>query len=438
MVVAARTDQPIIYLREDHPQTEASMKWRIGAVTVTKIVELEVTGGSRFLLPQATYEEILPIDWLRPDFADERGRLKMSIHALVVETPSRRIIVDTCLGNDKENRRIPTWNRLQTTFLADLAAAGYARETIDTVVCTHLHVDHVGWNTMLVDGRWVPTFPQARYLMGRVEFAHWTTQHEREDMAAVLADSVTPVFDAGLVDLVETDHRICDEISLMPTPGHTPGHVSLRIASEGEEALITGDFMHHPCQIARPDWSSTADSDPAAARPDARADVDPPCRYPDPGHRHAFRRPHRRPYRAATARPSASPSEIAGRFVDGRARLRRVEGDRLRQLYRRPGGGDGDVGFRRRGDQDRAAGCGRPLSPPGAAADRAGARRQSRLCARRPQQDAAWRSTCARRTGRRCCAGWSRRPTCSSPTIRRRCAAGWASPMRNWRRSTRG
>ena len=242
------------------------MQWRIGAVTVTKIVELEVTGGSRFLLPQATYEEILPIEWLQPDFADERGRLKMSIHALVVETPGRRIIVDTCLGNDKENRRIPTWNQMQTSFLADLAAAGYARETIDTVVCTHLHVDHVGWNTMLVDGHWVPTFPKARYLMGRVEYRHWTTQREREDMAVVLADSVAPVWAADLVDLVETDHRICDEISLVPTPGHTPGHVSVRIASRGEEALISGDFMHHPCQIARPRWSSTADSDPAAAR----------------------------------------------------------------------------------------------------------------------------------------------------------------------------
>jgi len=242
------------------------MKWRIGEVTVTKLVELEVTGGSRFILPQATYEEILPIAWLQPDFADERGRLKMSIHALVVEAPSRRIIVDTCLGNDKENRRIPTWNKLQTSFLADLAAAGYARETIDTVVCTHLHVDHVGWNTILVDGRWVPTFPKARYLMGRVEYAHWTSQLEREDIAAVLADSVTPVRDGGLVDLVETDHRVCDEISLVPTAGHTPGHVSVRIASCGEEALITGDFMHHPCQIARPEWSSTADSDPLLAR----------------------------------------------------------------------------------------------------------------------------------------------------------------------------
>ena len=243
----------------------SAMKWRVGKVAVTKIVELEVTGGSRFILPQATYEEILPIEWLRPHFADERGRLKMSIHALVVETPERRIIVDTCLGNDKEGRRIPAWNNLQGPFLADLAAAGFPRESIDTVLCTHLHVDHVGWNTMLVDGKWRPTFPRARYLMGRVEFAHWRSQHERADMAAVFADSVAPIHEAGLADLVETDHRICDEISLVPTLGHTPGHVSVRIRSEGEEALITGDFMHHPCQIAHPEWSSTADSDPDAA-----------------------------------------------------------------------------------------------------------------------------------------------------------------------------
>ena len=241
------------------------MQWQIGKVTVTKIVELEVTGGSRFILPQATYEEILPIPWMQPHFADERGRLKMSIHALVVETPDRRIVVDTCLGNDKQGRRIPTWNNLQGPFLADLATAGYPRESIDTVLCTHLHVDHVGWNTMLVDGKWLPTFPRARYLMGRVEFAHWQEQHERDDMAAVFADSVKPIHDAGLADLVETDHRVCDEISLVPTTGHTPGHVSVFIRSEGEEALITGDFIHHPCQIAHPEWSSTADTDPEAA-----------------------------------------------------------------------------------------------------------------------------------------------------------------------------
>jgi len=242
------------------------MRWNIGAVTITKVTEMEVTGGSRFLLPQATKEAILPIAWLRPHFADDAGRLRMSIHAFVIETPDRRIVVDTCLGNDKQGRRIPSWNDLHTKFLEDLAAAGYPRESIDTVLCTHLHVDHVGWNTMKQGDRWVPTFPAARYLMGRAEHAHWTGPHTREDMRTVFADSVAPVFDAGLVDLVASDHRICEEVSLIPTQGHTPGHVSVRIVSKGEDGLITGDFLHHPCQIAHPDWSSTADWSPDQAR----------------------------------------------------------------------------------------------------------------------------------------------------------------------------
>lgn len=241
-------------------------RWRIGDVTVTKIVELEAVGGSRFILPDATREAVRPIGWLRPHFADDEGRLKMSVHALVVETPSRRVIVDTCIGNGKQQRAIPAWNGLDTAFLADLALAGYPRDGIDTVLCTHLHVDHVGWNTMLVGGRWVPTFPRARYLMGRIEFEHWQAQRDHAGHGPVFANSVAPVFEAGLVDLVDTGHRISDELSLVPTLGHTPGHVSLRIASRGQEALITGDFLHHPCQMARPDWTSTADHDPELAR----------------------------------------------------------------------------------------------------------------------------------------------------------------------------
>src|SRR6266513_3281019 len=161
------------------------MQWNVGALAVTQVVELETVGGTRFILPQASREEIREIAWLYPHFADENGRLKLTIHSLVVETPTRRILVDTGLGNDKQDRDVPTWNCRQGTFLQDLAAAGYPPESIDTVLCTHLHVDHVGWNTMLVDGRWVPTFPRARYLMGRVEFAHWQGERERDDMAAV-------------------------------------------------------------------------------------------------------------------------------------------------------------------------------------------------------------------------------------------------------------
>jgi glyoxylase-like metal-dependent hydrolase (beta-lactamase superfamily II) len=238
------------------------MKWTIGDVTVTKIVELEMTGGSRFLLPQATPEAVLPITWLQPHFADAAGRLRMSIHSFIVETPDRRIVVDTCLGNDKQGRRIPHWNDRDGPFLADLAAAGFPAESIDTVLCTHLHVDHVGWNTRLVDGKWLPTFPRAHYLMGRTEYEHWRSVQDRPDMAAIFADSVTPIVEAGLATMVETNERICDEITLVPTLGHTPGHVSVMIQSQGEQALITGDFMHHPCQIAHPEWSTLADSDP--------------------------------------------------------------------------------------------------------------------------------------------------------------------------------
>ncbi len=238
------------------------MKWRIGDVTITKLVELEMTGGSRFLLPQATPEVIKPIAWLQPHFADENGRLRMSIHSFIVETPTRRIIVDTCLGNDKQNRRIPHWNDRTGPFLEDLKNAGFPADSIDTVLCTHLHVDHVGWNTMLVDGKWVPTFPKAQYLMGRTEYEHWTSAtNVREDMKFVVADSVTPIVEAGRATLVETDHKLCDEISLIPTVGHTPGHVSVLIDSRGEQGLITGDFMHHPCQIAHPEWDTTADTD---------------------------------------------------------------------------------------------------------------------------------------------------------------------------------
>jgi glyoxylase-like metal-dependent hydrolase (beta-lactamase superfamily II) len=240
------------------------MKWTVGKVAIARVVELETLGGSRFILPQATREEIKALDWLHPHFADADGRLKMSIHAYVLETPGRRIVVDTGLGNDKQGRAIPDWNGRQGTFLHDLAAAGYPPESIDTVLCTHLHVDHVGWNTRLVDGRWVPTFPRARYVMGRVEFDYWKARRAPVP-AAVFDDSIRPVADAGLVDLVESDHRLCDEVSLIPTAGHSPGHASVHVRSAGEEALLAGDVAHHPCQMARLDWSSTVDFDPAQA-----------------------------------------------------------------------------------------------------------------------------------------------------------------------------
>jgi glyoxylase-like metal-dependent hydrolase (beta-lactamase superfamily II) len=244
----------------------AFRRWTAGAITVTRIVELESIGGTRFILPQADREAALALPWLQPHHADAEGRLIMTIHSLVIETPLRRILVDTGLGNDKTGRSVPRWNGLATPYLAMLAEAGYPAESIDTVLCTHLHVDHVGWNTRLLDGRWVPTFPQARYLFGRTEYDHWKTH--RDDAAhppAHIDDSVLPVMAAGRADLFNADTAIADEITVISTPGHSPGHFSFLLQSGGDSLLLAGDAAHHPIQLAHPDWCSTADHDRAGA-----------------------------------------------------------------------------------------------------------------------------------------------------------------------------
>jgi glyoxylase-like metal-dependent hydrolase (beta-lactamase superfamily II) len=234
-------------------------QWQIGKVKITRIVEIEINGGTRFILPDATRDACLPIDWMLPHFMDDKGNLIMSVHALVIDTGTRKIVVDTCIGNDKE-RSIQAWSNLQTDFLKDLEQAGYPPDTIDTVMCTHLHIDHVGWNTMLVDGEWVPTFKNARYLVAENEWKYWDATEE-PGQAQVMSDSVQPVKNAGLMDLVNENHQLCDEVYLEPTPGHTPGHVSVHIHSEGQDALITGDCIHHPVQMTNPEWCSSADFD---------------------------------------------------------------------------------------------------------------------------------------------------------------------------------
>ncbi len=239
-------------------------QWQIGDVKITRIVEGE-SAGPMFLLPDATRENILAMPWLQPHFADAEGNCIVSIHALVLETPDKIVVVDTCLGNDKE-RTFDFWAHLQTRFLADLEAAGYAPEKVDTVLCTHLHTDHVGWNTKLVDGQWVPTFPNAEYLFGTTEWEYTEAQMDNPMYAEFIVDSIKPVIEAGLVRFVDVDERINNEITLVPTPGHTPGHISVRIDSRGESAIITGDFLHHPCQMEEPFWECTADWDTPMAQ----------------------------------------------------------------------------------------------------------------------------------------------------------------------------
>ena len=238
--------------------------WQIGEVRITRIIETEDTAMTAdIMLPEARPERLLAIDWLRPHVIDAQGNLISSIFSLLVESQGKRLVIDTCLGNDKP-RAVPDWNERQGRFLEELAVAGFPRESVDFVVCTHLHPDHVGWNTMRVDDAWVPTFPNARYLFSQADW-DWLDQAPVTPLGDYCGDSVRPVVDAGLAQLIIPDFAVTEEVRLVSTPGHSPGHLSVEINSAGSRAVITGDLMHHPCQIARPHWSSPFDFDPPKA-----------------------------------------------------------------------------------------------------------------------------------------------------------------------------
>jgi glyoxylase-like metal-dependent hydrolase (beta-lactamase superfamily II) len=254
-------------------------QFQVGDVKISRIVESEGPWDGTFLLPEATGENVKKeSDWLYPTFADERGKLRMSIHSIVIESQGKRIIVDTCIGNDKV-RSNPAWNKLQLPYLQDLQKLGYTREAIDHVLCTHLHIDHVGWNTMLQNDKWVATFPNAKYLVGGTE---WDFFSHSEDpfFKDPVDDSVRPVMAEGRVDLVDDKHHITDEIWLEATPGHTPGHFAVRISSKGQDAVITGDLMHHPIQCRYPEWDDNFDVDGPQAKKTRREFCE---RYADTG-----------------------------------------------------------------------------------------------------------------------------------------------------------
>jgi glyoxylase-like metal-dependent hydrolase (beta-lactamase superfamily II) len=239
------------------------LEWTVGDVRITSVAEFDDgLVPAPFLLPDASAAAFAEIPWLQPHYVDDAGNIRLRIQALVVESRGRQIVVDTCVGADKE-RAFDLLAGAHSTLATDLATAGFPRESIDTVICTHLHVDHVGWNTMLVDGEWEPTFDNARYLLSRVDVEHWSTADS--GIGDVFGDSVQPVIDAGLADLVDPPLAVTDEVSLFPTPGHSPGHMSVRIWSGGATAVITGDVMHHPSQMARPEWGASFDVDSAHA-----------------------------------------------------------------------------------------------------------------------------------------------------------------------------
>jgi glyoxylase-like metal-dependent hydrolase (beta-lactamase superfamily II) len=236
--------------------------WKIGDVEITRVVDVVQAFPATGLIPQATPEALRDLqDWLCPDFADSQGNLQLSIHAFAIRSGDARIVVDTCIG---DKQRPLGMSALKSTFLEDLNGIGFARAAVDRVLCTHLHFDHIGWNTILENGRWAPTFPNARYLVGETEWGFW--KHEDDPYAPeAKADSLLPIFEADLVDLVEPRHAVTDEVRLIPSPGHTPGHVCVMIESRGEQAIITGDLFHSPLQMAHPDWTNSADVDAALA-----------------------------------------------------------------------------------------------------------------------------------------------------------------------------
>lgn len=236
----------------------------MGEVEIIQLVEMEENELFAEFIPEAKPEAIKKIKWLRPDFATNEGKLKALVQSFLIKSGGRNILIDTCNGNGKERPNVPAWGNLQTDYLKRLGETGVALDEINYVACTHLHFDHVGWNTMFGDERWVPTFPQAKYLFSKAEYDYWIKKPEKEmiDDFNGIDDSVTPIVEAGLAQFIPDKFRVDENVRFVPTPGHTPHHISVVIESKGHKAIITGDVMHHPCQIAHPEWTTLADTYP--------------------------------------------------------------------------------------------------------------------------------------------------------------------------------
>src|SRR5262245_29272045 len=243
------------------------MTIRLGDVTIDRVIEIpRSTLPTTDMLPESRKEIIeRHYSWLKPHFFDESvGDLGSRIQSYVVRTPRHTVIIDTGVGNDKPREENALWHRRQGTYLDDLVACGVTPEQVDFVLCTHLHIDHVGWNTRLQDGRWVPTFPNARYVFGKTEFDYWTEQHAKASVPTFV-DSVLPVVEAGRSELVGNDHELGDHVRVLPTPGHTPGHVAFAFGRGKDAAVVSGDLMHSPLQARYPELSFKPDVDQAQA-----------------------------------------------------------------------------------------------------------------------------------------------------------------------------
>ncbi|MDE0942807.1 MAG: MBL fold metallo-hydrolase [Alphaproteobacteria bacterium] len=249
----------------------------IGAARVTRVEEMAGPGFRlSTIFPDwdgAVFEEHK--DWLVPTYVNPaKMTALLNMHSWIVEHNGLTVLIDTCVGNDKDRMPAENWTNNQGPYLQRLAEAGFQPEDIDMVMCTHLHVDHVGWNTKLLDGRWVPTFPNAKYLFSRVDFEHYQ-DHAVEDMDRLsFVDSVLPIVEHGLAEMTEGDHLLAEGLLLEPAPGHTPGHITLKLESEAEAAIFTGDILHHPLQVYHPEWNSRFCLLPDEARTSRRRVLD--------------------------------------------------------------------------------------------------------------------------------------------------------------------
>ena len=242
--------------------------YKLGDLEIHRAIESEVPIFDTFtFFPDATRDVVeANKDWLMPRYIDPKTiEIILCIQSYIIKTSHHTILVDTCVGNHKSRPARPSWHMQNAPFIEELANVGVHPEEVDFVLCTHLHVDHVGWNTKLVDGRWVPTFPNAKYIFSRNEYELWENRHKNGEavpVPLVYEDSVLPIVEAGQAIIVEDTHQIDDGMWLEPAPGHTPGHVMLNLKSREETALMSGDAIHHPIQLIRPEWSSRACEDP--------------------------------------------------------------------------------------------------------------------------------------------------------------------------------
>ena len=237
----------------------------LGDTTIDRIVEQEGPFFDVLTFFPALTKELLDENraWLQPRFVDSKDRLMLCIQSYLLRTPHHTVLIDTCVGNHKPRPARPFWHMLQTArFERALAATGVGVGDIDFVMCTHLHVDHVGWNTRLENGRWVPTFPNARYIFADRELAYWE-QRRQVDAAACpwITDSVLPIVAANRADIVKHDYVFNDIVRLLPTPGHSIDHYSVHVGKSGADAVITGDMIHSPLQARYPELGMMSDYD---------------------------------------------------------------------------------------------------------------------------------------------------------------------------------